>query len=31
MCVGILGNKNVGYKSMCMPGEVKNGLLNDLF
>ena len=29
--VGILENKNVGYKSICMPGKVYNGLLNDLF
>ena len=31
MCVGILENKNVGYKSICLPGKVNNGLLNDLF
>ena len=23
--------KEVGYKSICMPGKVYNGLLNDLF
>ena len=31
MWVGILKNKNVGYKSICIPGKVNNGLLNDLF
>ena len=31
MWVGIPENKNVGYKSICMPGKVYNGLLNDLF
>ena len=31
MWVGILENKNVGYKSICIPGKVNNGLLNDLF
>ena len=31
MWVGILENKNVGYKSICLPGKVYNGLLNDLF
>ena len=31
MWAGILENKNVGYKSICMPGKVYNGLLNDLF
>ena len=31
MWVGILENKNVGYKSICMSGKVNNGLLNDLF
>ena len=30
MWVGILENKNVGYKSICMPGKVNNGLLNDI-
>ena len=30
MWVGILENKNVRYKSICMPGKVNNGLLNDL-
>ena len=29
--VGILENKNVGYKSICIPGKVNNELLNDLF
>ena len=31
MWVGILENRNVGYKSICIPGKVNNGLLNDLF
>ena len=31
MWVGILEHKNVGYKSICIPGKVNNGLLNDLF
>ena len=31
MWVRILENKNVGYKSICIPGKVNNGLLNDLF
>ena len=31
MWVGILENKNVGYKSICRSGKVNNGLLNDLF
>ena len=31
MWVGIPENKNVGYKSICMPGKVYNRLLNDLF
>ena len=30
MWVGILENKNVGYKSICMSGKVNNGLLNDM-
>ena len=30
MWVGILENKNVGYKSICVPGKVNNGLLNDM-
>ena len=30
MWVGILENKNVGYKSICMPGKVNNGLVNDI-
>ena len=30
MWVGILENKNVGYKSICMPGKINNGLLNDM-
>ena len=30
MWVGILENKNVGYKSICMPGKVNSGLLNDM-
>ena len=30
MWVGILENKNVGYKSICMRGKVNNGLLNDI-
>ena len=30
MWVGILENKNVGYKSICLPGKVNNGLLNYL-
>ena len=30
MWVGTLENKNVGYKSICMPGKVNNGLLNDI-
>ena len=30
MWAGILENKNVGYKSICMPGMVNNGLLNDI-
>ena len=30
MWVGILENKNVGYKSICMPGKVNNGFLNDI-
>ena len=31
MWVGILENKNVGYKSICTSGKVNNGFLNDLF
>ena len=31
MWVGILENKNVRYKSICMPGKVSDGLLNELF
>ena len=31
MWVGIPENKNVGHKSICFPGKVNNGLLNDLF
>ena len=31
MWVGIPENKNVGYKSICIPGKVNNGVLNDLF
>ena len=30
MWVGILENKHVGYQSICMPGKVHNGLLNDI-
>ena len=30
MWVGILENQNVGHKSICMPGKVNNGLLNDI-
>ena len=30
MWVRILENKNVGYKSICMPGKINNGLLNDM-
>ena len=30
MWVGILENKNVGYKSICMSGKINNGLLNDM-
>ena len=30
MWVRILENKNVRYKSICMPGKVNNGLLNDM-
>ena len=30
MWVGILENKNVGYKSIRMPSKVNNGLLNDI-
>ena len=30
MWVGIPENKNVGYKSICMPGKINNGLLNDM-
>ena len=30
MWVGILENENVGCKSICMPGKINNGLLNDM-
>ena len=29
MWVGIMKNEHVRYKSICMPGKVNNGLLND--
>ena len=30
MWVGIIENKNLGYKSICMRGKVNNELLNDI-
>ena len=30
MWVGILENKNFGYKSICMSGKVSNRLLDDM-